>query len=180
MRYLRRFIATLTIMLSVNAACAAQPATAAAPPNAVSVGGAPELKGTTLNGKGFDLASEKGKVTLVAFWATWCPTCRQEIPRFRKLYEELRSKGFELVLVSIDDEMADVEDYVRVVMQTTRESQSFPMIWRKQAGVTDSFGKIRGTPSTYLLDRNGKIAAITRGALKPADYETIRTTVASR
>ncbi len=180
MKYLSQVIATLAIMLSVNAAYAEQPVAAGTPPNAAAVGGAPELKGTTLNGKGFDLASEKGKVTLVAFWATWCPTCRQEIPRFRKMYEELRAKGFELVLVSIDDEMSDVEDYVRVVMQTTRESQNFPMIWRKQAGVTDNFGKIRGTPSTYLLDRNGKIVAMTRGALKQADYQAIRTLVASR
>jgi thiol-disulfide isomerase/thioredoxin len=162
-------------MAGMVAAHATEPRMAGA-----AMGATPSLKGETLTGKPFDLAAQKGKVTLVAFWATWCPTCRHEIPQFRKLVEELRGQGFELVLVSIDDDRNDVEDYVRVVMKTTNETQSFPMLWRKQAGLADSFGNIRGTPSTYLIDRAGKVVATTRGALKPADYAAIRTQVAAR
>jgi thiol-disulfide isomerase/thioredoxin len=133
----------------------------------------PALSGTTLSGKPYALTQARGKVTLVAFWATWCPTCRAEMPTFRKFYDTHRDKGFELVTVSIDDDMKDVEDYGKLASWMTAKGEQFPKLWRKDKTHSDNFGRIVGTPSSYLLNRNGELIATFRGALKPADYEKI-------
>jgi cytochrome c biogenesis protein CcmG, thiol:disulfide interchange protein DsbE len=134
---------------------------------------APALRGTTLSGKPYSLEQAKGKVTLVSFWATWCPTCRAEMPTFRKFYDANRSKGFELVTVSIDDDMKDVEDYGKLASWMTTQGEQFPKLWRKDKSYQDNFGRIIGTPSSYWLDRQGRVIGSFRGALKPADYEKI-------
>jgi thiol-disulfide isomerase/thioredoxin len=140
----------------------------------------PSLQGTTLTGKPYSLEQAKGKVTLVSFWATWCPTCRAELPVFRKFYDANRSKGFELVTVSIDDDMRDVESYGKLAAWMTMTSEQFPQLWRKDPKHRDTFGRVWGTPSSYLLDRSGQVITTFRGALKPADYEKISSAIKER
>jgi cytochrome c biogenesis protein CcmG, thiol:disulfide interchange protein DsbE len=139
----------------------------------------PTLSGTTLQGKPFTLAQAHGKVTLVAFWATWCPTCRAEMPTFRKFYDSNRGKGFELVTVSIDDDIKDVQEYGKLASWMISNDEQFPKLWRKDKSHSDTFGRIVGTPSSYLLNRKGELVATFRGALKPADYEKIAAAVNS-
>jgi thiol-disulfide isomerase/thioredoxin len=115
----------------------------------------PQLIGPTLDGKKFTLEQERGKIVLVSFWATWCPTCRSEMPEMRANYEKWRSKGFNLITVSIDDGMKDIEQYDQLIQQTVPVKQQFPRLWRKQPGLIDNFGYIRGTPTHFLLDKNG-------------------------
>jgi cytochrome c biogenesis protein CcmG, thiol:disulfide interchange protein DsbE len=158
--------------LALTIACAAAAQAPEAPP--------PALQGTTLSGKPYSLQQAKGKVTLVSFWATWCPTCRAEMPTFRKFYDANRSKGFELVTVSIDDDMKDVEDYGKLASWMTAQGEQFPQLWRKSRTHLDNFGRIVGTPSSFLLDRDGKVIASFRGALKPADYEKISAAIKAR
>jgi cytochrome c biogenesis protein CcmG, thiol:disulfide interchange protein DsbE len=157
------------LMLSVATLSQAQTATPSTP----------TLNGTTLQGKPFTLAQAQGKVTLVAFWATWCPICRAEMPTFRKFYDSNRDKGFELVTVSIDDDMKDVEEYSKLASWMTSAGEQFPKLWRKDKSYSDTFGRIVGTPSSYLLNRKGELLATFRGALKPADYDKIAAAIKS-
>ncbi|MFM2399088.1 MAG: hypothetical protein RL341_1245 [Pseudomonadota bacterium] len=167
-RSIRNFVGTLALCMA-GAAFAQAPE----PPP-------PALQGTTLTGKPYSLDQAKGKVTLVSFWATWCPTCRAEMPTFRKFYDTNRAKGFELVTVSIDDDMKEVEDYGKLASWMTSQGEQFPQLWRKSKTHTDNFGRIVGTPSSFLLDRKGQVIASFRGALKQADYEKISAAIKAR
>jgi cytochrome c biogenesis protein CcmG, thiol:disulfide interchange protein DsbE len=137
----------------------------------------PLLSGTTLAGKSFTLAAKKGEIVLVTFWATWCPTCRAEMPTFRKFYETNKTKGFELVTVSIDDNMNDITDYAKLSNWLTSQNQSFPSMWRHTADYKDSFGKIWATPSTFLIGRDGKIIESFKGAIKPEEWARIKNVI---
>lgn len=137
----------------------------------------PGLKGVTLDGKPFSLESKKGDVVLVTFWATWCPTCRAEMPTFRKFYETNKSKGFDLVTVSIDDSMSDIADYSKLSNWMTNKNQAFPSLWRNAPGHKDDFGKVWATPSAFLIGRDGKVIESFKGAIKPDQWERIRAAV---
>src|SRR4051812_27606106 len=58
---------------------------------------APQVRGTTLDGRPFDLAGFKGKVVVVNFWASWCAPCRGEAPALEQVYAERKAKGVEFV-----------------------------------------------------------------------------------
>ncbi|MDE2428723.1 MAG: TlpA family protein disulfide reductase [Burkholderiales bacterium] len=139
----------------------------------------PALSGTTLNGKPFVLDTSKHDVVLVTFWATWCPTCRAEMPTFRKFYESHRSKGFDLVTVSIDDNMSDVDDYSKLSNWMTKANQQFPSLWRNASDYKDNFGKVWATPTAYLIGRDGKVIETFKGAIKPAQWARIRKAIAT-
>lgn len=134
---------------------------------------APELMGTTLDQKPFDLAKGKNQVCLVAFWATWCPTCRVEMPEFRRAHEKWMKQGFALVTVAIDRKLDDVVTYERIVERTVPVSQRFAQLWRNSADHRDSFGDIPSTPTTYLIDRKQRIAAVFRGRMMEAQWTQI-------
>jgi thiol-disulfide isomerase/thioredoxin len=118
-----------------------------------------ELSGITLEGKRYDIASRRGKVVLVDFWATWCPRCREELQRLKKLYERYHDDGLEIVGVSLDDQKNKLADFVE------REGIPWPQIY------TDTPGEqgwenpllyqyvIRAIPYTLLVDRRGTIVA---------------------
>ena len=72
--------------------------------NVKESGLAPEFSLKTLEGQEMTLASLKGKVVLIDFWATWCGPCRESIPHLVTLYKNYREKGFEVIGVSVDKE----------------------------------------------------------------------------
>lgn len=94
----------------------------------------------------------KGKVVLLDFWATWCPPCRAEIPHFKELYADYRGQGFEAVGLALDEGGADV---VRPFVKENGVSYPIAMGTPK---VAEAYGGIRGIPTTFLIDRQGRIA----------------------
>ncbi|MFZ6723019.1 TlpA family protein disulfide reductase [Undibacterium sp. Ji49W] len=137
----------------------------------------PMLTGTMLNGKPFKLNTGKGDVVLVTFWATWCPTCRAEMPTFRKFYEANKKAGFELVTVSIDDAMSDIDDYSKLSTWMTKSNQNFPSLWRNAPNYKDNFGKVFATPTAFLIGRDGKVIESFKGAIKPDQWAHIKTLI---
>ena len=69
---------------------------------------APAFSLPGLDGKKISLANLRGKVVLLHFWATWCPTCRTEMPSFYRLQRAITAKDFQLLTVSVDDNSATV------------------------------------------------------------------------
>jgi len=108
--------------------------------------------GNTVDGKAFDLESQRGKVVLLNFWATWCGPCIAEIPELQELYEKYHVLGFEIVAISIDakEDTAKLVEFVR--------SRQLPWIQlhdAKRELHNKLYGK--GVPHCLLLDRDGRV-----------------------
>jgi peroxiredoxin len=114
---------------------------------------APLFTQTDLNGKPLALASLKGKVVLIDFWASWCHPCRGETPNLKKQYSLYKDKGFEILSVSMDSER---KNWVQAI-----EQDGMPWLhvsdlkgWNNEVGRL--YG-VRGIPDCFLIDADGKI-----------------------
>ena len=119
---------------------------------ASDIGDNAKLEAVLLNGEKVSLEKWKGKVVMVNFWATWCPVCRSEMPGWQKFYEANRGKGYEMIALSVDDG----EEEVRAFM--AEKKVRFPIGWRFDKAEDDDFPTIRGTPTTFFVDRQGRVA----------------------
>ena len=116
------------------------------------------LRATELDGTYFDLLQFRGSVVLVHFWATWCSSCRAEMPVLDAAYQKYHTNGLMIIGVSVD-RADDREEVVR-----TMKSLHFPTTMLNNVESSD-FGKPRLLPVTYVIDRSGLL----QGALVPSD-----------
>jgi peroxiredoxin len=116
----------------------------------------PDFDETDVNGKPLSLASYKGKVVLVDFWATWCGTCVGELPNVIETYKKHHSQGFEIVGVSLDQDQAKLTQFTKDNDMTWQ--QFFDgKDWGNKLAV--KYG-IEGIPATFLLDGQGNIMGV--------------------
>jgi thiol-disulfide isomerase/thioredoxin len=115
-----------------------------------------ELKFTAVDGTEVDFAKLRGKVVLLDFWASWCGPCMSEAPNLVAAYKKLRSRGFEIVGISLDQDKAAMEAAIK----------SAGLEWPHhfdgkgwQSDIAQRFG-IRSIPSTWLFDKQGKLHKI--------------------
>lgn len=113
---------------------------------------APQVTFNTLENETLSMASLRGQVVLVKFWATSCVTCIQQMPDTIDLYQTYGSQGFEVVAVSMD---YDPIEYVRNFVQ----SRELPFVIAPDASgeVAQAFGDVKLTPIAFLIDRDGRI-----------------------
>jgi len=115
----------------------------------------PEITLKDLNGKDLSLSSLKGKVVLIDFWASWCGPCRKSMKHLSAIYPALKTKGFEIYGISIDENKDDWKKAVaadRISWLQVNEDGG----WNAPVA---NLWKIDQIPTSYLLDKQGKIVA---------------------
>jgi len=121
---------------------------------------APDLTFTTIEGKKISMADLKGKVVIVNFWATDCLACVTEMPALVNTYQQYQKKGLEIIAVAMPyDPPAQVLNYV------TQKKLPFPVMHDGLAEITQKFGNVDLTPTTFIFDKQGKQLQRTIGAL---------------
>lgn len=121
---------------------------------------APNVTFTTIVGKKISMASLKGKVVLVNFWATECRPCVTEMPALAGIYKDYHAKGLEIIAVAMPyDPPAQVLNYV------TQKKIPFPVMDDGLGDIVRQFDNVEVTPTTYIFNRQGKRIQYTVGAL---------------
>lgn len=128
---------------------------------------APAVSLNLLGGGKIDLASLRGKVALVDFWATWCIPCISEIPMFNELNKEYKDQGFELIAISLDEEgAAKVKPFLK----------RYPMNYTQVIGdksVASEFGvEDSSLPVAFLIDKQGRIRFKHVGVTRKEAFES--------
>lgn len=112
-----------------------------------------DLDGNTLN-----LYSLRGKPIVVNLWASWCSPCRSEMKTLESAYQRYKDQGLQVVAVNMTYQ--DNPDTVRSF--TKSEGLSFPVALDTEGDVNSRY-QVQGLPSTYFVDRHGKIVSIVIG-----------------
>ena len=114
---------------------------------------APTFVLTDINGKEVDLMSFRGKYVFLDFWASWCAPCRKENPNLVKVYKTFGGKNFEIISISTDE---SVESWKKAVAD---DGLTWTQVIDPTGEVQEKYAIIK-IPTTWLLDKEGKIIAI--------------------
>jgi peroxiredoxin len=126
---------------------------------------APDFALKDADGKTVHLSDYKGKVVLVDFWATWCGPCRLEIPWLKEFQNKFKDRGFEVLGISMDDDgwaavkpfASDLGINYRIVIGDDATAQNY--------------GGVDALPTTFVIDREGRIAKIHVGLTSKKEIE---------
>jgi peroxiredoxin len=119
---------------------------------------APDFVLEDLSGRAVSLGDFRGEVVLLNFWAVWCEPCRVEMPLLENRYDGLKDEGFVVLGVDFDDPAADVLEYRQDL------SLTFPLLLDVGGDVQDLY-RIRGYPSSVIVDREGKVQIVHIGVM---------------
>jgi len=120
-----------------------------------------------LDGKSFDVASEKGNVVLLNVWATWCQPCRFETPELQALHEKYSSRGFKIVGVSVDDgNDAEIKKFIE------ENKITYPIGLDPEGRVANVL-RTTVIPTSVLIGRDGRIAWRKVGAVMPNETAAV-------
>jgi len=111
---------------------------------------APEVRFTMLSGESLAISDLRGKVVLVNFWATYCVPCMKEMPHLVRTYRKFSPRGYEMIAVAVSRDQPE-----RVAAVAAK--LPFKVAFDKDGAVAQGFGNVRVTPSTFIVDREGRI-----------------------
>ena len=124
-----------------------------------------ELK--DLNGSAVALSDYKGKIVFLNFWTTWCPTCRIEMPSMEKLHQKFKDQDFAMVTINLQESASQVKSFFKEYKLT------FTALLDSDGKVGIRF-RINAIPTTYILDKEGRIIA---KAIGPREWDSKKSIV---
>ncbi|NQX82505.1 MAG: TlpA family protein disulfide reductase [Flavobacteriaceae bacterium] len=109
-----------------------------------------------LQGQYYDFSNNEGKLTIISFWATWCPPCRAELPSFQRLYDQYKDK-VSFVFVSNENN--------EVLKKFLKENNyNIPVYTQDSRSRNSYFDKVSSIPHTFLIGKNGSVIVSEVGA----------------
>ena len=126
---------------------------------------APSLVLPDVDGRPQALTDFRGQVVLINLWATWCPPCQAEMPLLQEYYEKYHGSGFTVVAIEDGEPAADVKSFVSQYRLT------FPVWLDPTHLATDHAFKTANLPSSYVVDRDGKVKLVWYGAISESNLE---------
>ncbi|MDK3255703.1 TlpA family protein disulfide reductase [Blastococcus capsensis] len=131
---------------------------------------APEFSGTLLGGGEFSSEELAGDVAVLNFWGSWCAPCRVETPEFQEVYAEVRDEGVEFVGLNVKETS---EQFALAFVE--RFGVEFPSVYDPRGEVALAFRDYpaNAIPSTIVLDRQGRVAAVYTGAVTQEDLRAV-------
>lgn len=130
---------------------------------------APDVTFHTLSGQTLQMQQMRGKVVYVDFWATSCVGCVHDSPLLSQLYRQYHGRGLEMIGVNA---YYDPANYVRKFVQDFHVP--YPDVLDSQGTVAHAFGDIQVVPTSFLIDRNGKIV---RQFIGDPDFNQLRAAI---
>jgi peroxiredoxin len=113
---------------------------------------APEVRFNVLTGENFATSELRGKVVVVNFWATWCPDCVKEMPKLVDTHRKFAARSYETIAVAVrQDNPADVARF------NAKHALPFRIALDRSGEVAREFGNVRITPTTFVIDKQGRI-----------------------
>lgn len=126
---------------------------------------APDFELKDASGKIVKLSDFRGKVVLLDFWATWCGPCAIEIPWFVDFQRRFKDRGFEVLGISMDDDgWKAISPYI-----TEKKINYRIVLGDDKTG--DQYGGVEALPTTFVIDREGRIASAHVGLTGRKDFE---------
>lgn len=124
---------------------------------------APDFELQTSDGGSVRLYENNGKPTLVNFWASWCGPCKVEMPDLQEAYEAYGDQvNFLMVDLAFNDNMDKMKRFVE------ENGFTFPILLDETGDTANNY-EVIAIPSTYMIDENGVIVSVFKGAM-PRDY----------
>ncbi len=126
---------------------------------------APDFSLKDSEGRTVRLSDYRGKVVLLNFWATWCGPCKVEIPWFMEFEQQHKDQGFAVLGIAMDDEGWDaVKPYIT-------ERRVNYRILMGNGPLAEQWGGVESIPTTFMIDRQGKIARTHVGLASRDEYQ---------
>ena len=127
---------------------------------------APQFTLKDANGTATQLSDYRGKAVLLNFWATWCGPCGIEIPWFTQFQQQYKSKGLEIVGISMD------EDGWTAIKPFIAEHKINYRVLLGDDSVSQLYGGVDSLPTTFIIDREGKVAYVHVGLAGKNQYQS--------
>ena len=131
---------------------------------------APEFSGTLLGGGGFSSDELSGQIAVLNFWGSWCPPCRVETPQFQEVYADVRDQGVAFLGLNVKETS---EQFALAFVDSF--GIEFPSLYDPRGEVALAFRDYpaNAIPSTIVLDREGRVAAVYTGEVAQEDLRTV-------
>lgn len=159
---------------TANASVASTSAPGETADNGQKLKDAPDFTLKNRDGEPFTLSEQEGKVVVLNFWATWCAPCRKEIPDFMELHKELKDDDVLFAGISLDE-----EGWEKVRPYAKDMGINYP-IMVDNGRVSRDYGPIRAIPTTFIINKKGKVEYVAPGMLTKEKLKPILEKLAAR